>query len=241
MEVKKNKLTNYLKSLDNQINIDDLNEPLPKTRSCIWIISASKGRGKTTLLMNTLKVPQKKGGLKKYFDNIFYFSPTAKSDDKTKKLINELEEDGKFYEEFNNKNMEDVFEKIKNYNDNYEGKTEPRNCIIFDDVMTDLPRSFQNGGGLNKLVIQARHHKTWLIFLVQRYVGLNRIIRTNADLISFFRTDNKKELQALIDDVNYDKDLILKLYDFATEGRNDFLHINLLSRKFYKKFDEIIF
>jgi hypothetical protein len=106
--------------------------------------------------------------------------------------------------------------------------------------MSDLPKSFERGGGLNRLVIQARHHKTWLIFLVQRYVGVNRVIRSQADLISFFKSDNKKEIEALVDDVNIDKDLLMMLYNFATEGPNDFLHINLLSREYYKKFDKIL-
>ena len=106
--------------------------------------------------------------------------------------------------------------------------------------MADLPKSFENKGGLNRLILQARHHKTWLIFLVQRYVGVNRVIRSQADLISFWKTDNQKELQALTDDVNIDKEYLKRMYEFATEKPNDFLHINLLSRKFYKKFDEII-
>jgi adenylate kinase len=240
IKVKENILTSQLKALDNQLNRADMDEPLPKTRSCVWIICGSKGRGKTTLLMSVLKTPMKKGGLKKYFNNILMFSPTAKSDDKTKKLVKELDEENKFYDEFNEQNMMEAFEQIKKSNDEYDGDGEPRNLIIFDDCMTDLPKSFERGGGLNKLVIQARHHKTWLIFLVQRYVAVNRVIRSQADLISFFKTDNKKELQALMDDVNIDKDLLTMLYNFATDKPNDFFHINLLSRKFYKKFDEII-
>jgi len=240
-----NKLTEKIKPLDNQLNRDDLDEPIPKTKALIWIISASKGRGKTTLLLNVLKTKQKDGGLKKYFDNIYMFSPTAKTDSKTKKLVEELERDDKFYNEFNDANCTEVIENIKKSNEEFtndednKGK-EPRNCIIFDDTMVDLPKSFEKTGGLNKLIIQARHNNTWCIFLVQRYLGVNRVIRSQADLISFFKTDNNKELQALIDDVNIDAHILKYLYEFATEKPNDFLHINLLSRTFYKKFDKIL-
>lgn len=240
-----NKLTQKLQPLDNQLNREEMDVAIPKTRAIIWVMSASKGRGKTTCLLNVLKTRQNDGGLRKYFDNIYMFSPTARNDPKTKKLVEELDRDGKFYEEFNDTNGQDVIEKIKKGNEEYEadedndGK-EVRNCIIFDDCMSDLPKSFERTGGLNRLIIQARHNKCWCIFLVQRYIGVNRVIRSQADLISFWKTDNQKELEALIQDVNIDKELLRVIYEFATEKPNDFLHINLLSRTYYKKFDKII-
>jgi hypothetical protein len=240
-----NNLTDKIKPLDNQLNRGEMNAPIPLTKAIIWVMSASKGRGKTTTLLNVLKTKQKDGGLKKYFNNIFMFSPTARTDNKTKKLVEELEEDGKFYDEFNDTTGEEVIQRIKDYNKEFKNDKEhkgqePRNLIIFDDSMTDLPKSFETKGGLNKLIIQARHNNTWCIFLVQRYIGVNRVIRSQADLISFWKTDNTRELQALTDDVNIDKDLMKAVYEFATDKPNDFLHINLLSRKFFKKFDEII-
>lgn len=238
-----NDLTDRLKPLDNQLNRSLIDGPIPDTRSCVYIMNASKGRGKTTALLNLLQVKKQDGGLRKYFDNIYMFSPTARSDDKTKKLVKELDRDGKFYEEFNDKTGNEVIDKIKEYN---EQKTEEspdaeiRNAIIFDDCMCDLPKSFESKGGLNRMIIQARHNKCWLIFLVQRYVGVNRVIRSQADLISFWKTDNQRELQALVDDVNIDKDKLKMLYEYATEKPNDFFHINLLNRTFYKNFDRIL-
>jgi len=240
-KVKPNKLTEKLKPLDNQLNRNDVDEPLPHTKSIIWIIVGSKGRGKTSLLINTLKT--KDGGYKKFFDNIYLFSPTGKSDTKIKKLVNELEEDNKYYDEFNEENMNDVFDKIKAFNQEYKEEnpnSTPHNLIIFDDCLSDLPKSMEKSS-LNRLIPNARHHNTYLIFLVQRYVGCNRLIRSQPDLISFFRSDNRKELEALTDDVNIDKDKLIALYKFATDDDpNGFLHINLLTRKFYKKFDEIL-
>lgn len=238
-----NSLTDKVKPLDNQLNRGQLDGPIPDTKACVWILSASKGRGKTTTLLNVLNTKRSEGGLRKYFDNIYMFSPTAKTDSKTKKLVKELERDDKFYEEFNDANMKEVVDRMKQYNQEKkeeDPQAQPRNCIVFDDCMSDLPKSFEKTGGLNRLIIQARHNNCWLVFLVQRYIGLNRLIRSQADLISFWKTDNSKELQALIDDVNIDKDTLKMLYEYATEGPNDFLHINLLTRTFYKKFDKII-
>lgn len=237
LSTKKTDLSDIIKPLDNQLNRNDLDGPLPKTKSVCMIICGSKGRGKTTLAMNILK---SKKGYKKYFDNIYLFSPTAKSDTKMKKLVDELEEDNKYYDEFNEQNMIEVFDKIKESNEEIKAEDkEPHNLIIFDDCMTSLPKSMQQST-LNKLIPNARHHNCYLMFLVQRYVGVSPLIRSQADVISFFKTDNNKELSWLIEDINYDKNKMQMLYEFATEKPNDFLHINLLTRKFYKNFDEII-
>lgn len=231
-----NPLTDQIKPLDNQVNRDDKN-PLPDARACIYIICASKGKGKTTLLLNLLNTPKKKGGLKKRFDNIFLFSPTAQSDTKMGKLVKELEQENKYYDSFDPETSNEVIERIKEL---HSENPETRNCIVFDDCLGSLPSSFEKMGGLNRFIIQTRHYNCWCIFLVQRYVGVNRLIRSQADLISFFQTDNSKELQALIDDVNMDKHVLQALYEYATEKPTDFLHINLLNRTFYKKYDPII-
>ena len=236
LSTRHNSLTDAIKPLDHQVNRNDSN-PLPDARACCYIISASKGRGKTTLLLNLLQTPKKKGGLKKRFDNIFLFSPTARSDTKMGKLVKELQQEDKFFEVFDGESSDEVIERIKQL---HEEDPESRNCIILDDCMMDLPKSFERTGGLNRFIIQTRHFNCWCIFLTQRYVGVNRLIRSQADLISFFKTDNSKELQALVDDVNMDKNVLLSLYEFATEKPNYFLHINLLNRTFYKKFDPII-
>lgn len=237
LTTKKTDVSDIIKQLDNQLNRKDLDTPLPKTKSLIHILSGSKGRGKTTLAMNILK---NKNGYKKYFDNIYLFSPTAKGDPKMKKLIEELDKDDHYFEEFNDQNMHNVFERIKESNEEIKADDkEPHNLIIFDDCMASLPKSIERSS-LNKLIPNARHHNTYLMFLVQRYVGVSPLIRSQADLISFFRTDNTKELLGLIDDINIDKNKMIMLYEFATEKPNDFLHINLLTRKFYKNFDEII-
>jgi hypothetical protein len=136
-------------------------------------------------------------------------------------------------------------ERIKEYNQEKleeNPNADVRNAIIMDDVMTSLPSSFEKKGSLNKMIIQARHNKTWLIFLVQKYNALSPLIRNNADLISFFKTDNRRELETMINDINHDKDTVKQLYEFSTEEPNSFLHINLLTTptQFFKKFDRIV-
>jgi polyhydroxyalkanoate synthesis regulator phasin len=235
-----NKLTSKIdKPLDKQITRTD--DPLPKTtRGLIYIISGRKGSGKTSLMINLLR-NKKEGGYKKYFDNIWLISPTARTDEKMSKLVNELDEDGKYYDSLTGDTLDDVTNLVKEYNNEHE-KEEPRNLLIIDDCMCDLPPR-QSKSILNKIVVLARHYKLSVWFLVQKYNSINTLIRSNADIISFFKTDNEKEYKTLEDDIFINSNLFRYIYDYATdEGPNSFLHINLLSNPptFYKKFDKII-
>lgn len=236
-KVEKSKI--QIKAHDNQVIRTD--EPLPKT-SCIWCICGRKGSGKSSLLLTALQTKQNQGGYKKYFNNIFMVSPTGKHDKKLSKLVNELEEDGKFYDNLNEETMQEIMNRINEFNEEHDGET-INNLLILDDCMSSLPTSTQKSSILNNMFILSRHKKLSIFVTTQKYNGLSRVIRTQCDLISFFRTDNKKELQTLIDDVNVDDDTLKQLYNFATsESKNDFLHINMLSNpvSYYKKFDKII-
>jgi len=230
-------LTKRLKALDHQLDRSSMTGPLPSAPALLYIINGAKGRGKTTLLLNLLHTPAKQGGLKKRFDHIFLFSPTAEADKKMSPLVEELKQEDKFYDVFNDENSKEVIDRIKAY---HETNPEDRCLMIFDDCMSDLPKSFEKTGSLNRFITQARHYKCWLIFLSQRYIGLSRLIRSQADLISFFQTSNSKELQALTDDLNMDKHIVEMLYNYATQAPNDFFHINLLSGEFFKKMDPIV-
>ena len=69
------------------------------------------------------------------------------------------------------------------------------------------------------------------------------LIRANLDLVSFFRTDNKKELQTFLEEQNADEDELQRMYDFAVKEPYSFLHVNNYFSKpvFYQKFNEIKF
>lgn len=235
-----NKLTSKInKPLDKHLIRTD--DPLPKTtRGLIYIISGRKGSGKTSLMINLLS-NKKEGGYKKFFDNIWLISPTARNDDKMKKLVNELDDDGKYYDTLTGDTLDEITNLVQEYNKEHD-KEEPRNLLIIDDCMCDLPPR-QSKSILNKIVVLARHYKLSVWFLVQKYNSINTLIRSNADIISFFKTDNEKEYKTLEDDIFISSNLFRYIYDFATdEGPNSFLHINLLSNPptFYKRFDKIL-
>lgn len=226
---------NILKKLDNTYSHSD--DPLLlNNNSCVYIISGRKGAGKSTLFMNLL---QSKMAYKKRFDNIFLISPTARSDNKLKKLVSELDKDGKYFDTFSEELIENIVEQIKAENDENEEKKH-LHAIILDDCILDLSK--KRSSILNKLVITARHNNITLLVLTQKYNCLPTLIRANADLISFFNSLNKKEIETFRDDINISPDLFKHVYNIAClNGDNSFIHVNLLSNpiKFYSKFEPI--
>lgn len=229
----KNKISSIIKQLDNTYSCSD--DPLLlHNSSCVYIISGRRGAGKSTLALCLL---DSKLAYRKRFKNIFLISPTARSDKKFKRLVDELEEDNKFYEQLNQDNIESILDVIKN--DNLENDKKNLHCIVLDDVVLDLPKSKSNI--LNKLVIESRHHNCTLLILSQKYNAIPTIIRANMDLISFFPSLNTKEVSTFQEDLNISKELFYKVYNKATDAPNSFLHVNLLNFPpvFYHKFDKI--
>lgn len=238
-KIRENPLSSDISPMDNQVVKTD--DPLPLGNS-IYIFCGKRGSGKSTLLLNLLK--RKTSPYHKSFDNIFLCSSTALRDEKFSNLIDELKEDDKYYDTINENVMNEIIEKITQFNDDYKKehpKKTPRNLLILDDVIHLLPSSTEKSS-INQIFTNGRHLKlsTWIC--TQQLTKLNRLIRTNADLLSFFPNDNKKEFETLSEEWSIDPKLLQSIYNFATDAPNSFLHISFCGRKpvFFKKFDRII-
>ena len=192
-----------------------------------------KGTGKSTLFLNVLDTI-----MRKKYDNIFLVSPTARGDPKFKKLVDELDQDDKMYDEFNEKNIDEIMERIKDYN---KGKKKTKNLIIFDDCISEMKGSFTKSA-FNKLCTTNRHLKTTLVVMSQKYNRLPTILRANTDLFTIFPTSNRNEYKTIVDDINEDPQKFKDIYDFAVDGDRCFLHVSNLGGKlrYYKCFDRIV-
>lgn len=254
LKVEKNPLSGDLMPLDSQVKRTD--EPLPNSY-VNWLVIGKKGSGKSTLILNLLK--RKSSPYYKQFDNIFMISPTACRDPKFGDLVEEIQGEGKYYEELNDENIHEIVEKLYEYNDEHMKRLEelkakqqrgkrklpvmypPNNLLILDDCLHMLPKSGANSE-VNKIFTTSRHMKLSIWLLTQKMNKVNPLIRNNIDLITVFPTDNKKEFESIESDWNIDKDRLHKLYNYAVEEPNSFLHISLFGNKpqFFKKFDKII-
>lgn len=236
---KPNPLTNDILPMDNQVIKSD--DPLP-LGNFNYIFCGKKGSGKSTLLLNLLK--RKTSPYYKQFDNIFLVSPTAGRDEKFSKLVEELKEDNKFYDTLDDNIIDDIVKRLNDFNEEYKKehpKKVPRNLLILDDCIHMLPSSTQKSS-INQIFVNGRHMKLCTWICTQQLTKLNRLVRTNADLLSFFPTDNAKEFQTLADEWAIEPKFLQSVYKYATEKPNSFLHISFCGRRpiFFSKFDRII-
>lgn len=177
----------------------------------------------------------------KHFDLIFFISPTAKNDPKVADLLEDIGD--QYYDDLNPSVLQSIVDKIDHHKDKWKRKKKrgtPSYCIVYDDCI-HLIKSKQNKL-INELATQNRHRHITNIYLLQKWnTYLPTLIRSNLDLISFFRTDNKKELNSFYEEMNMNEDAIRALYEHAVKQEYSFLHINMYHHpaKFYRKFDEI--
>ena len=233
-----NKLTDIIKAEDNQVN--QTTKPFPPSpQPFVWLAVGRKGSGKTTIIKNLLDSDQ---GFKKRFHNIYLISKTAENDDKLKRLVEELDEDGKFYNTCNDGIVEEVLDKIKKFNKEYttkHKKKKPENLVLFDDCLDSLPLSVEKNSAINKLIVGHRHYKTSIIISVQKWSAVNRLIRNNADCVSYFTNQNDKENKSFQEEYGISDELL----NFATSEPHSFLHLTFLNnaqKTYFKRFDRII-
>lgn len=235
-------LTNALAPFDSQVVFDD--KPLP-LKPCNYGIFGRKGSGKTNLLLNLLT--RKESPWYKHFDLIFLISPTADRDDKMKELVEDIGED-QYFKTLSNETLTAIIETVDAHTEEFKAKKKnkgkkPSYLIIYDDVIHDLVRK-KDTRLICMLATQNRHRHITNVYLLQKYnTYLPTVVRSNLDCISYYRSDNKGELEAFVKEQNQDEEALMEMYKFATAEPFSFLHVNMYTPKtrFYKRFDEIAY
>ena len=218
----------------------DIINHFPSLTICI----GKSGSGKSNFIANMLT---KKEFMKDFFDEIYLFSPTAKSDDivehlklKDENIIEKLDESAIIKL---NKIVDDNTDKIKK-----EGiknvSLKSKILIICDDCISE--KVFIKSNILSKLATAGRHSLISTIICSQSYTRVPRVIRLQSQGLIVFPSSND-ELDLLCEDLcpaGMNKKNFLELIKFATSERYCFLFVNHHCKnpkeKFRKNFDEII-
>jgi hypothetical protein len=218
----------------------DIINRFPSLTLCI----GKSGSGKSNVVANMLT---KKEFMKDFFDEIYLFSPTAKSDDlvehlnlKDERIIDNLDESSIIKL---NKIVDDNTEKIKKNGIKNTAKNS-KILIICDDCISE--KVFIKSNILSKLATAGRHALISTIICSQSYTKVPRVIRLQAQGMIVFPSSND-ELDLLCEDLcpaGMSKKDFLELIKYATEERYSFLfvnhHVKNPKEKFRKNFDEII-
>ena len=247
---------------DNKILIPDLNIYLPFR----LIANGSSGSGKSSAAYHLVN------HLQKYFKKIFiicpsddekisllirdqedfYNDPTWENLEdiiyKTKQLKEEYEEDKETYKRYKEiKKKKEMNEEDLNFLDDLSSLPPKKpdekgyhSLLILDDVLgTPL---LQKKSPLNRWYVISRHYNQSIIILNQHFFSIPKIIRGNTSLFILFNTKDKKNLQAIADEVSgmVDYQEFKKIFDYATNQPFNFLFVNLQKNEFRKNFNDVI-
>lgn len=168
------------------------------------------GSGKTFLMLKILKMlrQQKKKA------RVILYSPTANKSDLVKK-----------HDKLFDKIVEDVNDDlIKDGVEYLEGA--PFKLMIFDDVGEHAYMGNKKSE-LSQLVINARHEKIHMFFLVQKFTQLNRAVRRNWDVLFLFGTTDLKEIRDFREEIlgHMDSKAAKDIFKRSWRKRHDFLRV----------------
>lgn len=230
---KKNPLSEKFKARDHQIIESDDVLPLG---SRIMFFIGSKGSSKTTTILNLLSL--KESPYKKYFKNIILISPSAHADSKLGKLYEELDRDGKVYDELNEETIDSVVDQLETWN--AEAKKPIENLIIIDDSSDKLPTG-KKPSSITKLFTNSRHWNASVWLVSHKFTSIPTIIRNQVDCLFIFKTNSKYEIKSFQTNLNVDEHVFERNLAEATSKPYGFMFLNLIGGKpkYYDRFDEL--
>lgn len=223
-----------------------ISENLPKIPFSM-MISGARGAGKSVVCLTLLEL------MKDYFDEVIIFSPTIELDIKYRNCFEKLDMDFEFgrniFTTYSESILTRILLKIKNANKNKPFKDKARILMIFEDIITSLPKN-KRKTIFNKLMLNNRHYNVSIIINSQSFKLFDSNMRKNCSQIILFRTDNVyelenywRELSALLGDSTREcRENFLKIYNYATLDKHSFLYLNYHNKPkcFFKNLNECI-
>ena len=234
-------------------NVDDIKnvaysvvKPLEAINGFSYIVG-SAGSGKSSLFLAMLcsrptkKKPDEPRFHYKYFDKIYSITSSLASLPLSKLNLNE----DRVFNKYSDELMEQIVETEREDEEN-------NNCLlVLDDVIKDIKKS----NFMSKCILNRRHIFTnpdgegcagcsvWI--LSQRYNELPLTYRVNASSIYVFRTENKRELDAIKEELMSDlsKEQQNEVLKIAWKDKYSFLLIlnnKPTNERYYQRFNKIV-
>lgn len=211
------------------------------------VINGKSGSGKSTLLTNLLTGPQFFGKSEEkpdgWFDEIFWFSPTADGDDvqkaanvKKEHVYTDLDE----APELINVILSSQKEKLSGGGKAHKVK---QFAIVFDDVIGET--SFLNTKEFLQTFYMVRHRNCTTFICSQHYKRVPKVCRQQASFVFFF-AGSQAEVETVVEDFSppmYSRREFADLVNYATSDNHSFLTICMKvdpRLRFRKNLDEIL-
>ena len=228
-----------------RVKIDE--EKLHELEHGVWKFPSSHAlighiaSGKSTLLHNLLT-----RFWKPVFGNrIILFSPTAISDPIISTMIDNEELFCHFLE-YSNDTLRNVLEILED-----DETPDDKWLIVFDDCLDSIPRSgTRESRFFNKFFANHRHAvregKISLVFALQKWSGLNSVIRTNLAYVYLMGKSSESELKKMSEEMNClsgsDSKKFIEIYEKVKQDNPyNFMCCDYKKLRILKNFDELMF
>ena len=203
--------------------------------SSATLIIGKPGQGKTTFVQSLFS---NKNGLRGKYSKIYLFCPPRSRESMLDGALNQLDEE-RIYDELDYDNLDEVMELCKMENDN-KLKNKLKFCLIFDDMGAYL-KNKSTINLFNELMMNRRHLRISVIFLVQTFYSVSREMRRLFSNFFIFKV-NKRALIEIFDEIleEKNKDLINDVAKLVYDKPHTFLYINSDNGRIFKNWDEVI-
>ena len=220
--------------LDDNLNNYELLKIAFNKQSSSSLIIGKPGSGKTTILQSLFS---SRKALRGKFTKIFLCCPLRSRESMLDGGLSGLNED-QIYDELDYDNLYEVMELCKMENDN-ELETKYKFCLIFDDMGAYL-KNKQTLKLFNELMMNRRHLRISVIFLVQTFYSVSKEMRRLFTNFFIFKV-NKKPLQEIFSEIleEENKDIVNEVAKIVYDRPHQFLYINSDNGRIFKCFDEI--
>ena len=222
-------------------NCDEMDEsipkPLPQVLNFFMLICGRPGSGKTSLILNLIC---KRGKMfNKKFDKVYVFSPSLMT--MKDEPFGELPED-QVHTDLTLEGLNKVLDEISN--------TGEKILIILDDVVNDMKKTMAIQTLLSKALMNRRHlagagGSVSFIITTQVYNKLPAPIRKTASHIIIYHTKNKKEIEAIYDElIIVPKEDFYEILKYCFDKTHNFIYIDVnksYDKMFHKCFNQLEF
>lgn len=211
---------------DKLSKIDVINKHFNKSNTTV--ICGRQGAGKSSILMNFVKI------YKKCFHKIYVFMrESSRASLENNVFDTELASD-QLFEDLTAESLAQVYEEIKE-----NTKKGWFSWIIFDDVQ-DALKNNEVVKILNRIVANQRHLKVINFILLQNFYALSDKVRKLTNNLFLFHLDKKQMEQIYENYIEVDKKDFAEVCKLAYNEPHDFLLINLNYQEFYNsEFQEL--
>lgn len=212
----------------------NLHEALPRHPFLQLLCSPPRG-GKTNLLMNIL-FNENYYKADKYWDTIYYISPTQLFDATCKHYLPKMENIVQISQVEDIMNLETILQHIIDGQKKLHKKGEDmeRIYIILDDCVSYLKP-------IATLATKYRHHNLSITTVSQNFRSIPLIVRNCANSIILFHLNNMKEVEKIDDEIgeNHTADFTPLMLSH-TAKKYSFIHIDNERMKIYSGFEDLI-